>query len=236
MIKRKEEAIVRPKPLKDFAGQRVIYLPFDSPSRILQSTIKKYAVKEEDIGLGCFYLLKDKIVLYHSLSAPLAALSLERLIASGAKEILLLGFCGSLNPGYRMMNVVSISRAFAEEGTSKHYFSRTQIFYPSPFLKNRVESALRSQGLPFLTGSLVSTDAPYRETESWLKKEQKRKIDLVDMETSAVFALAKFYGIQAAALMVISDELWNKAWKRGFHSPRLEEKIKKYFLPFLEKS
>jgi purine-nucleoside phosphorylase len=101
-------------------------------------------------------------------------------------------------------------------------------------LKEYVEGVLHASKLPFLTGSLVSTDAPYRETQSWLEQKQKRRIDVVDMEASAVFSLAQFYGIQAAALMAISDELWSGVWKHGFHSPELERKLNTYFIPFIE--
>jgi len=236
MTKLDEKLIVKPTPLKGFAKKNVVYVPFDSPSRILQRAIKKSSLKEKDICFGYLYLLREKTIIYHALGAPLAVIALECLIASGAKEILVLGFCGSLNPRYRMMDVVSVSKALSEEGTSRHYFSRNRIFRPSALLKNRIENFLRQQTLPFRSGTCVSTDAFYRETESWLEQKQRKKIDLVDMETSAVFALAKFHRIQAAALMIVSDELWSKAWKKEFRSPELDEKIKRYFLPFIERA
>jgi purine-nucleoside phosphorylase len=235
MPKPDEKTIVKPEPWKGFAEKNIVYVPFDSPSQVIQKTLKKSCLKEKDTGFGWLYLLKSNVVLYHSISAPLAVLCLESLIASKAKRILLLGFCGSLNPSYRVMDVISISRAFSDEGTSRHYLPRKRIFHPSLAIKNRVEDILRQASLPFLTGTVVSTDAPYRETESWLKRKQKRKIDLVDMETSAVFALAEFRRIEAAALLVVSDELWDKTWKKAFKLPELEEKIKKYFLPFISK-
>ena len=233
MSKFYEETIIKPTPIRDFVGENVLYIPYDSPSRLLQKTIKKLAFKEKNTGFGRLYLLKNKIVLYKSLGAPSAILLLERLIASGAQEIVILGFCGSLNPKCKIGQGVSISKAISEEGTSKHYFSRKRIFYPSSILKNRLERILHAWNLPFLTGSLVSTDAPYRETKTWLEQKQKKGIDFVDMEASAVFALAKFHDIQAAALMIISDELWSGVWKEGFYCPELEEKIKKYFIPFI---
>lgn len=234
MSKSHEKSIVKPEPLRDFVAEEVICIPFDPPSRFLKKTIEKLASKEKNIGFGYLYHLKDKIVLYQSLGAPSVVLSLERLIVSGAKRIVLLGFCGSLNPEFKIMNAASISKAFSEEGTSKHYFPRKRIFYPSASLKNRIEGVLQDLKLPFHTGSLVSTDAPYRETKAWLTQKQKRRIDLVDMEASAVFAIAKFYGIQAAALAIISDELWSGTWNKEFLSSELEEKMKKYFVPFIK--
>ncbi len=234
MNKFHEKSIVKPVPLKDFVAKDIICIPFDPPSLFMQKAIKKRSSKEKNIGFGYLYHLKNKIVLYQSLGASSVVLSLERLIVSGAKKIILLGFCGSLNPEFKIMNVVSISKAISEEGTSKHYFPRKRVFYPAPTLKNRIEAVLHDSKLPFLAGSLVSTDAPYRETKSWLKQKQKRKIDLVDMEASAVFAIAEFYGIQAAALTIISDELWSGTWKMEFLYSDLEEKMNKYFMPFIK--
>lgn len=234
MSKIPEKSIIKPEPIRNFTTEEVVCIPFDPPSRFLKKTIVKLSSKEKNIGFGYLYHLKNKIALYQSLGASSVVLSLERLIVSGAKRIILLGFCGSLNPEFKIMNVVSISKAFSEEGTSKHYFPRKRIFYPSPTLKNRVETVLHDSKLPFLTGSLVSTDAPYRETRSWLKQKQKRRIDLVDMEASAVFAIARFYGIHAAALAIISDELWSGTWNKEFLSSELEEKMKKYFVPFIK--
>ena len=53
------------------------------------------------------------------------------------------------------------------------------------------------------------------------------------METSAVLALAQFHNVQSAALMIVSDELSPDGWKIGFKNLKLDERIKKVFLPFL---
>ncbi len=228
-----EESILKPEPFKEFITTNVVYIPFDLPSGPLQKAIKTQALKEKQTPFGHLYLLQDKIVLSQCLGAPSAVLSLERLIRSGTKEIILLGFCGSLRAEYRIGDMISITKAFSEEGTSKHYFPRKKIFFPSLLLKKRIENALLDSQCLFKTGSLISTDAPYRETQSWLAMNRRRKIDCADMEASAVFALAAFYNIQAAALMIISDELWTGVWKKGFRDPLIKNKIKKYFLPFI---
>jgi purine-nucleoside phosphorylase len=235
MSKLDKKTIVKAEPWKGFAKKNIVYIPFDSPSRIIQKNLRKLCLKEKDIGFGWLYLLKNCVVLYHSMGAPLAVLCLESLIASGSKKIFILGFCGSLNPSCRLMEAVSISKALSEEGTSRHYLPWKRIFHPSLKLKNAIEGTLRQSSLPYRKGTVVSTDAPYRETGSWLKEKQKRKIDLVDMETSAVFCLAEFRRIKAAGLLIVSDELWDRTWKKAFKFPELEEKIKKYFLPFISK-
>ena len=229
----RDEVIVKPRPIRGFKKSRILYIPCDSPYGTIRNFTKKEICKEKNLGFGKLFLFKDKTILYQSVGAPAAVLALESLIASGAKEILMLGFCGSINARYKYLNAAVITKAYSEEGTSRHYFPKRRVFTPSPKLSREIESRLTVKKLFFYRGSLVSTDAPYRETTSWLKKNQSRGIDLVDMEASAVFALAENHGVEAAALMIITDEVSSKKWKTGFKYPRLIRCVKDYFFPFL---
>ena len=76
-------------------------------------------------------------------------------------------------------------------------------------------------------------DAPYRETRPWLKSMQQKGATAVDMEISAVFALSEFHGVEAAALMIVTDELFSGRWKVCSADGVLEEKIRSFYLPFL---
>ena len=225
--------LVKPIPFKGFSKKRIIYIPIDSPQNTIYLNVKKHIRKNKQTPFGRIFLLKDKILLYQCLSSPLAVLSLEQLIASGAEEIIMLGFCGSLIPGSKIGDAVSITGATSEEGTSKHYFPRKQSFSPSPALRKKIEDILDSKYLAYSKTTLVTTDAPFRETPSWLKEKQHQHIGAVDMETSAVFALAEYYGLQAAALMLVSDILTEDKHNTGFFNPLLHNNIKKYFLPFI---
>ena len=230
-----EESIVKPPPFKGFSAPKVIYVPVDSHSCVVKNWLQERAQKEFAFPMGQLFHLSDRIVLYGCVGAPSAVLSLESLIASGAQEIVILGHCGSLCRRARLFDAVSVVEALAEEGTSSHYFAEKQEFYPDLELRERIEAQLRVAGLPILTGSVVSTDAPYRETQSWLDKNLERGLDCVDMETSAVFALAEYHKLRAAALLIVSDELSDCGHNKGFMNPRLEEQMQEYFLPVIEK-
>lgn len=229
----REESITKPRSLKGFKSDRVIYIPFDPAPGLILSGFKQKIRKQKSSWACRLFLLDEKAILYQALGAPAAVASLEILIASGAKEILILSFCGSLQPDYRIGDVISVSSALTNEGTSPHYFPRLKAFFPSPRLKRRTEEFLASRNLPFSRGACVSTDAPFRETATWLKKMLENKIGLVDMELSAVFALAKFWRIEAAALMIVTDELFHKKWNVGNYGREFKKRIKDYFLPFI---
>jgi len=228
------DSIVNPRPLAKNVPSFCLYIPFDPFPSLLQAAIEKSASPGPWPRNDHVYTLSGGIILYRLVGAPAAVLWLERLIASGVQKILLLSFCGSLKPGLRIGQVVVLRQALADEGTSRHYFPRQRTFFPSPVLTGEVVQTLGHRGLPFSLAATVSTDAPYRETQTWLKKMRDRHIDVVDMEASAVFALARYRGIEAAGLTVVSDELFSGVWNDHFPPFLLRETIERYFFPFLD--
>jgi len=225
--------IVRPEPFKGSLIDRVIYMPVDVPSGLIKKHLRERAAKEKQTDWGILFGLDRTAVLFRAVGAPLAVLSLERLVASGAKEILILGFCGSLNPDFKLAAPIIVTKAYSNEGTSCHYCPGKKVFQASPAMQKAIEESLKNRGLPFLRGAAVSTDAPFRETPAWVRRMRQRGMDVVDMEASAVFGLARFYGLSAAALMIVSDELSSGRWKNGFADPGLAKTTRDYFLPFL---
>ena len=219
--------------MKGFSHRKAVYIPVDPPSRIFWNVLEKKSLRNKKTPFGHVFLLDNTAVLYGCIGASSAVIGLEHLIATGAEEILILGFCGSLNPALSTLDVISICKAHSEEGTSKHYIERKKIFNSSGLLRQKIEDNLGKRNLPFLEGVTVSTDAPFRETKSWLLDKQKKGIDVVDMEASAAFALGEYHDIPTAALMIVSDELTGKKWKNAFKYPRLNTQIKEYFIPFL---
>lgn len=229
----KDESIVKPPPLQGFNKEKVICFPGDTRSGFLFRAFQKRIKKSKKKPFGEFFLLEDRIVLYRCVGAPATVLSLERLAASGAEKILFLGFCGTLNPKIDIHDAVCVTEAYSDEGTSKHYLPSETCFRSTAPLREEIESALKSRQYPYVLGSAVSTDAPYRETPHWLDDKRKRGIDVVDMEVSAVFAYAASSGLQAAALLLVSDRVSSTGHTIGFHQPRTEKKMEQYFLPFL---
>ena len=227
----RDPSIVTPRRLRGFQDKRVLYLPCDLPAGRLFKAISKKAGAGRNLGFGTLFRLSGQSVLLGALGAAAGGLALEVLIASGARDIIILGFCGSLSRRFRIGDAVVIREAIPDEGTSGHYFPRRCSFLPSPDLSQNLESSSKVH----LSGVIISTDAPYRETAAWLKRSLRRGAELVDMETSAVFALAAFHGIKAASLQIVSDEIFSGRWKSGFSGALLEARVRATFLPLLMK-
>lgn len=131
---------------------------------------------------------------------PQAADTVETLAALGVKNIIAVGMCGAYDEKVCVGEVIAPQKAFVEEGTSLHYYGVIEASYPDTDLLNRATSALNVSSY-----SIVTTDAVYRQTFYKERLWREKGAVGVDMETSAVFSVAKYLDLKAAALLMVSD-------------------------------
>ncbi len=180
--------------------------------------------------------------LYHSdrlflagpaVGAPMAVLCLEKLIALGAKRIVLYGWCGSLQKELRAMDVLLPTEALSEEGTSPHYQDQAEqgrAITPSSLLCPHLQKILAAAAISFHQGRVWTTDAPYRETRKKIADYAAQGICGVDMEYSALCTVAAFRGVEFAAVLLVSDELWQQPWKPHYSRKEFRRKSKKLLI------
>lgn len=160
------------------------------------------------------------------LGGPQAAMVLEKLIALGAREVVVLGWCGSLSPTLPAGSLVLPTLAHPGDGTSPHYLAPGTLPESHPDLVSRLRRLLAAlaaeeEGLVWQAGPVWSTDAVYRETPSLLRRARAAGAVAVEMELAAVLAVAAFRGIAAAGLLVVSDELFGGVWRNSARSPEV---------------
>lgn len=154
-----------------------------------------------------------------AVGAPMAVLCMEKLIVLGAVRIILVGWCGALQQALEVGNVLLPGQALCGEGTSRFYSSDHEP-RPSAALLAWLRQTLDQSGIAWQEGRVWSTDAPYRESRHLLARLcQEQDIAAIDMEYSALCTVAHFRGIEFAACMLVSDELWQEQWKPGFATP-----------------
>ncbi len=159
------------------------------------------------------------------LGAPQTVLVLEKMIALGARQFIAAGWCGSLLKDVRIGDIVLPSGAISEEGTSDHYPGVECI--PSSVLFESLRSAMASTGSQIHEGTVWTTDAPFRETRAKLRAFQSQGVLSVDMETSALFSVSRFRGVDLAVVLVVSDDLSSSKWVHGFRDPTFHESRKR---------
>lgn len=151
--------------------------------------------------------------------APYAAMVLEKLVALGARLILALGWCGSLDPGVEVGSLVLPTRAVAEDGTSRHYLPPAAEPSPDPALLALLRHLLATGGARWHQGPVWTTDAFYRETAALVAHYQSQGVLGVDLELAALLAVGRYRGVAVAALLAVSDELGSLKWRPGARTP-----------------
>jgi len=149
--------------------------------------------------------------------APIAAAGMERLIALGAKRIIITGTVGVLDPSIRRGDLIVAARAIREEGTSFHYLPAARFVQPSRSLLAALRNALDHLEYPHRIGTTWTTDAFYRETRDKIARlRQRDRAICVEMEAAAMFAVGRFRKVEVGALFYASDAVGGAAW--DFHN------------------
>lgn len=158
-----------------------------------------------EIGLGRFWV-----------GAPAAVMTLEELIACGVKTIFEVGASGGLQAFLQPSNIIVVTEAIRDEGTSHHYLPPNVNVESSPRLRSKLIKHLNERKIKHFVGPVWSTDGVYRETRKKFFKFRDSGFLAVNMETSAVFAVAKYRNVKAASAQVVSDVLSETGWLQAF--------------------
>ena len=158
------------------------------------------------------------------MGAPYAVMLLETLVAWGAREILFLGWCGSISPDVRIGDILVPTLAWIDEGTSRAYTPQAgPTARPAEDLTRSITAWLEKEGISFHQGAIWTTDAIFRETPDKVKHYQDQGALAVEMELSAMFTVSAFLGVSFSAVLVVSDDLSGLSWNPGFKDRRFAE-------------
>jgi len=158
-----------------------------------------------------------------AVGAPMAVMTLEKLIALGARRIIAYGWCGSLSDTVKIGDVLLPTWAKSDEGTSGHYPVKSR---PESLATTRklLTGKLTALGQTVHCGPVWTTDAPYRESRQKIKSLGSQGILGVDMEFSALCTVAAFRNIEITAVLLVSDEIFHEEWKPGFRTKGFKKK------------
>ncbi|GAA0198825.1 nucleoside phosphorylase [Haladaptatus pallidirubidus] len=178
----------------------------------------------EEVGhyYGSLYVFDDTqrsvgVLGRFGIGAPTTAMLMEELIVDGVEAFLSIGIAGSLDDSIEMGEFVVCDEAIRDEGTSHHYVESERYARASESLTAQTRELLRERDEPFHVGPSWTTDAIYRETKLEIERYAEDGVLTVEMEASAVFAVADHRGVEAGSMFVISDYLGPSEWEPKFH-------------------
>lgn len=129
----------------------------------------------------------------------------------GSKKNILLGTCGGLKHGANSLEFIVPDWSFAEESSAKGYQPDTGHRYKSnTSLSGALADALAQQGHTVHRGPTVTYQAMLGETWEDIQKWSTQGYVGVEMEAATVFAVSNHFGVPAAALLRIGDNLIEK--------------------------
>lgn len=144
--------------------------------------------------------------------APAAVSTLEHLLALGATDVIGCGGAGVIVSGFDVGHVIVPTSAVRDEGTSYHYVPAGEEVGPHPDALAAIVHTLSHEGVPFELGRVWTTDAFFRETPAKIQRRREQGCVAVDMEASAMFAVARFRGARYGQLLYAGDDVSAAEW------------------------
>jgi uridine phosphorylase len=201
------ERVILTFTLPDYRYLCRLLQPAEPPRYIYNCAVREGSWEQQPLTL-----------LAPALGAPYAVMVLEKLIALGARMVLALGWCGSLQSHLKIGDLVLPNTTVSTEGTSRHYPLDGQPPNPDPGLYRLLRQSIEAANLRWQEGAVWTTDGFFRETVPLVQHYQAQGVLGVDMEMAALFTVGRFRHVPVAGLLVVSDELATLRWQPGYHS------------------
>ena len=144
--------------------------------------------------------------IVHVYGGPVSSALVEELAYYGIKYILAYGLAGGLGTkGLKMGDFYLVEKALAMDGTTPHY-TGDKLIPSDEFLNSRIKELARDTGFPEMVPVQALTgDAIYREYDEELVFAREHGCDIVNCDSSHLFAVSRDVGIQSTECGVLSD-------------------------------
>ena len=163
--------------------------------RTMVGTYQGHPVTATSTGMGC----------------PSTAIAVEELARVGVTSFIRVGSTGALQPGINPGDLLISEGSFRNDGTSDAYVPKGYPAVPDLDITARlVEEARREadgQGFAVHAGLNVTDDAFYAESPEWTQRMSALGMLNVEMESAALFVVARQRGLRAGMICSVSSNL-----------------------------
>jgi DeoD family purine-nucleoside phosphorylase len=139
------------------------------------------------------------------MGGPSAAIVISELIDLGAQRLIRVGTCGALDGDLGLGDLIAAPHALAADGTSRALGAATTV-PAAPALHQALLAADEVRAAP-----VVSSDLFYDDRDGVQDGWRADGAVAVEMEAATLFALAAKRGVEAAALLIVSDLVASRA-------------------------
>jgi uridine phosphorylase len=154
-------------------------------------------------------------VMSTGMGCPAAAIAVEELANIGAKVFIRTGSTGALQPPIDVGDLIIVTGAVKNEGTSRMY---EPVEFPALASEDVVHSLIEAARslkdqlrLNYHVGIVSTDDAFYAETPEFIQNLTRLGVLGLDMESSAIFTVSRLRGLRAGSVMAASENFARKS-------------------------
>jgi purine-nucleoside phosphorylase len=126
----------------------------------------------------------------------------------GVERIVRVGTCGGLREDMALGELVLATAASTDSSMNRQRFADWDYAAAGDFhMLRSLAKGAEAAGLPFRAGEVFSTDYFYHPDPEFVSRVSAMGILALDMETAALYALARAHGKRAATVLTVSDVL-----------------------------
>ncbi|MDQ1718794.1 MAG: uridine phosphorylase [Pseudonocardiales bacterium] len=145
------------------------------------------------------------------MGCPSTAIGVEELARAGATTFIRVGSTAALQPDIAVGDVIVSEGSLRNDGTTAAYVPAGYPAVPDFALTTALADVGRERaaehGFALHTGINATDDAFYAETPQWIAKLSALGIANVEMESSAMFVVARQRGLRAGMVCAVSGNL-----------------------------
>jgi uridine phosphorylase len=171
------------------------------------STAETIAENREYKLVNATYESRELTICSTGIGAPSAAIAAEELHAVGVEQLIRVGTCGALQSGIEIGDMIVATGAAKDEGTTKRYEAATVPAVPGYAVLSALVDTATDRDAPVHVGPIATDDAFYAETGSVVERWEAAGLLAVEMETAALFTMARRHGMGAGAICTVDGNL-----------------------------
>lgn len=161
--------------------------------------------------LGYTGLWKERRVSVQGSGMGMASLAIyanELIRDYGAKRLIRIGSCGSVQPDIKVRDIVLAMTASTDSAMNRGRFGDMD-YAPAatwPLLK-RAAAIAEERGVRHHVGGILSSDTFYQDDPDSWKLWARFGTLAIEMETNQLYTLAAMHGVEALSILTVSDSL-----------------------------
>jgi uridine phosphorylase len=172
---------------------------------------REVAHKREHRTMVGTYRGRQVTVTSTGMGCPSTAIAVEELARVGVTSFIRVGSSAALQPGIQPGDLIVSEGSFRNDGTSDAYVPKGYPAVPDLELTQALVRAARIVGpkhdLGVHAGLNVTDDAFYAESPAWTQQMSGLGLLNVEMESSALFVVARQRGLRAGMVCAVSSNL-----------------------------